>query len=136
MRDLAAGKRRIVKCEEVNHITVPYFDGLKIEKMYEFAEFEPGVMEAFPTIQRERDKLPRQYIANVIHTLVGVRFQNWVNGKAAERHDKQQKKEGMIELDADIAEIYMQSQAVSTLKGNFHNMMKQEAKRRRSKREI
>ena len=88
MRDLVASKRRIIKSDDVNHITVPFFEGLTIEKMYEFAETVPGVMEAFPIIQREQDKLPREYIANVIHTLVGEKFQDWVNERADARHEK------------------------------------------------
>ena len=85
---------------------MPYFDGLKIEAMYDFAAAEAGVMDAFPVVQRERDKLPRAYIANVINTLVGAKFEKWVNLKADERHEKVQKKIDMIELDPDIAAIY------------------------------
>ena len=92
---------------------MPFFEGLKIEAMYDFANAEAGVMDAFPIIQRERDKLPRAYIGNVIHTLVGAKFEKWVNKKADERHEKVQKKTDMIELHPDIAAIYEQSQAVS-----------------------
>ena len=37
MRDIIAGKRRKIKSAEVKVITVPQFEGLKIETMFEFA---------------------------------------------------------------------------------------------------
>ena len=37
LRDLAAGKRKIIKCTDVKTIHVPQFEGLKIETMLEFA---------------------------------------------------------------------------------------------------
>ena len=35
-------------------------------------------MVAFPEEPKELDKLPRQYIANVIYTLIGEPFNVWV----------------------------------------------------------
>lgn len=35
-------------------------------------------MEALPTKKKEIEKFPRQYIANIIHTLVGKPFQAWI----------------------------------------------------------
>ena len=37
LRDLAAGKRKIIKCTDVKTIHVPQFEGLKIETLLEFA---------------------------------------------------------------------------------------------------
>ena len=37
LRDLAGGKKKIIKNTEVKHISVPLFEGLKIELMLEFA---------------------------------------------------------------------------------------------------
>ena len=37
LRDLAAGKKKIIKNTDVKHISVPLFEGLKIELMLEFA---------------------------------------------------------------------------------------------------
>ena len=59
LRDLAGGKKRIVKNTEVKHISVPLFEGLKIETMLEFAEPYDQVWHALPAVKRERDKLPR-----------------------------------------------------------------------------
>ena len=38
----------------------------------------PEVMRALPVIDKEIRKLPRSYIANVIYTIVGDKFNEWV----------------------------------------------------------
>ena len=53
MKDLAASKRRRINQMAVKVITVPHFDGLKIETMLEYANMFPHVMEALPSIRRE-----------------------------------------------------------------------------------
>ena len=47
-----------------------------------------AVMMALPIEQREIEKLPRAYIANVIYTVVGQPFKEWVDGVIAMRNDK------------------------------------------------
>ena len=37
MRDIVAGRRRMIKQEDVKVTSVPFFDGLSIEKMLEWA---------------------------------------------------------------------------------------------------
>ena len=88
LRDLVARKRRMIKCPDVKVINVPHFEGLSIDDMLVFAEQYPEVMEAFPIVRHEVDKLPRAYIANVIHTLVGQPFAQFINKRANKRNEK------------------------------------------------
>ena len=44
MRDLVSGARTKIKESDVKQITVPYFEGLKIEKFLEYAADKPNVM--------------------------------------------------------------------------------------------
>ena len=60
----------MIKCVDVKVINVPHFDGLSVEDMLAFAEQYPDVMRAFPIVRKEVEKLPRAYIANVLHSLV------------------------------------------------------------------
>jgi hypothetical protein len=48
----------------------------------------PEVMHALPLIEREREKLPRQYVANVIFTIAKDSFRTWVNRLVNERHEE------------------------------------------------
>ena len=71
-------------------------------------------MKAFPTEAREIDKLPRQYITNVIYTLVGKPFALWVDQRVEDRHRKiAEDRDLNIELDPEIASIFQASNAVS-----------------------
>ena len=78
LRDLASGKRHIIKADKVKTIHVPHFEGLTLDTMLYHAKKNMQVMKALPIEAREIDKLPRQYISNVIYTIVGDKFKDWV----------------------------------------------------------
>ena len=71
MRDLAAGTKTIIKGKDILHISIPQFEGLSIESFLEFSKGYTKVRDALPEVQKELVKMPRQYIANIIHTIVG-----------------------------------------------------------------
>ena len=43
----------------MRHITVPHFEGLKIESMLDYAAARPPVMACLPAVAREREALPK-----------------------------------------------------------------------------
>ena len=94
-------------------------------------------MMCLPDRQVEIDKLPRQYLINLIYTKVGEKFSTWVNEKVNQRHERV-KDEGKqyIELDPEIAKVYQQSRAISTSNGKTYQLLKSSAKPRRTKAEI
>ena len=71
-------------------------------------------MRAFPEVMKEILKFPRAYIGNVIHTLVGKPFADWVKKQIDLRNEKvKEEKDMMIEMDPEIARIFRQSTSVS-----------------------
>ena len=93
---------------------MPQFEGLTIEAMLAYAKMYQEVMKCLPLEEKEIVQLPRQYLANVIYTVVGQAFQVWVNKKIEERNAKVVKEANMmIELDPEIAAIFNNSTAVS-----------------------
>ena len=88
MRDLVSGKRKRLNAKNIKHLNVPQYEGLKIEEFYEFAKDYPDVMLAFPSEKNELEKLPRQYVINVIYTLVGQPFRAWVDKLVDRRHEE------------------------------------------------
>ena len=70
-------------------------------------------MDIFPTVLREREKLPRTYIANCIYTVVGEPFAQWVNQLVNERHARMVPEDDTIHLDPEIAAIFKASTATS-----------------------
>jgi len=113
MADLAANRRRRIKETDVKVINIPHFEGLKIETMLEYAALQPDVMQYLPAVAREREKLPRSYLGNLIYTVVGEPFRRWVEGRVDERHDQRRQHDDQIHMDAEIAEAYKNSTAVA-----------------------
>ena len=81
------GIRSRISCLEIKHTAVPHYDGLKVEAMLELAALHPKVMRALPVEERERNKLPRGYIANVLYTFLGDDFKTWVNQRVDARNE-------------------------------------------------
>ena len=93
----------MIKCIDVKVINVPHFEGLSVEDMLAFAEQYPDVMRAFPIVRKEVEKMPRAYIANVIYTLVGQPFAEFINKRANKRNEKVTKERDLIDMDPEIA---------------------------------
>ena len=107
LRDIAVGAKSKIASKEVQVILVPYYEGLSIEKMLEFAAGKDAVMKALPDLERERLRLPREYIANVIYTLVGDKFKDWVTSRIQARNSYLAEKNAqLIPLDPDIGAIF------------------------------
>ena len=84
-----------------------------LEKILEFALSYKVVENALPPV-REIWKMPRQYICNLIFTLVGAPFQAWVNERCQQRNEKiAMERDLNIELDANIAKAFHESTAIS-----------------------
>ena len=114
LKDIAAGKRRLILSKNAKQTFVPQFEGLNKEDMLKFAAAYPQVAEALPAEAREVDKLHRQYIANVIYTIAGAPFHQWVEGVMADRTRKiQQEQNLMIEMDPEVLRTFQASSAVS-----------------------
>ena len=72
------------------------------------------VMRALPLETREIDKLPRSYLSNLIYTIVGNKFKEWVEKVIQERTDKIVKDQDMaIEMDAEVLAAFHASNRIS-----------------------
>ena len=61
----------------MKQLFVPYYEGLKIETFIEKAVQFPGLNDYLPD-GPDRDRISRQWLINVIYTIVGEDFANWV----------------------------------------------------------
>ena len=75
---MAAGKKLIIKSDKVKVLAIPHYEGLRLEDLLEFAMKHSRVMQALP-IEKEIKKLSRSYVANVIYTIIGDTFSQWVD---------------------------------------------------------
>ena len=70
-------------------------------------------MERLPC-EKEIVKLPKQFLINVIYTIVGEDFSNWVKAKINERNAKITTEKNMIiNVDPAIALAFQNSTSVS-----------------------
>lgn len=95
---------------------MPYFDNLSIEDFIEYAEGHPNqeAMRALPSERKEILKLPRSYIANVIRTIIGQEFEDWVREKVNARNQRvQDEREVAIMMDPEIEAIFRASTSTS-----------------------
>lgn len=76
-----------IKAEKIRHISCPLYPGLTLDALFEFAARYPVTEEYLPDV-KDRHRLPRSYLANVIFTLVGDDFANYVQKKITERNSK------------------------------------------------
>ena len=113
LRDLAMGVKKIIRCKEVKVIDVPHFEGLAIKNIFAFASQTPEVENALPP-SKEIAKLCRGYLANVIYTIMGEPFRQWVNQQVARRNERIAiEGNNVISMDPEIARIFQQSSAIS-----------------------
>jgi hypothetical protein len=62
------------------------FDSLSVKEILKWSLKYPEVDKYWP-IKRELLRYPRWYIANMVYSIVGQAFKNWVSEKTSERDD-------------------------------------------------
>ena len=92
------------------------YDGLAIKDIKSFLdENHPEVYDYLPEPELELPKTPKQWLGNVCATVLKEEFSNWVKYKIEDRNGKVAiKKDIMIQMDPQMAEIFRQSTAVSS----------------------
>lgn len=79
----------------------------------DIAQGYPEVMKRLPD-PKDIPKLPKQYLVNVVYTIVGQTFNDWVKGRVEERNNKVAVDKGLlIEVDEEIAIALNSSTAIS-----------------------
>ena len=92
---------------------------MTIERILEKAQDYPKVWDYLPA-RRDCYRLSRQFLLNVINTIVGAPFSTWVTEQIKARDLKVADKGNMwIEMDAEVAAAFRASTAVSSKKDYF-----------------
>ena len=64
-------------------------------------------MRALPSIEIEILKLPKEYIGNIIYTIIGDPFYDWVAQRVHERNAKIKEENDMnLELDEEVDAVF------------------------------
>lgn len=79
-----------------------------------FAYMYPECLPFLP-IQKELPKVPKQWISNVIFSVVGETYSNWVKQRIVDRNTKLVTKKNLnIDMDPAIAAAFENSNAISS----------------------
>ena len=97
----------------VAHVHVPMYENLTLEQILAQLEAHPEVFEYLPD-GKELRKVPREWICNVIATIVGEPFVEWVSARIHERNAQLvEEKQLGIDMDPEIAAAFHTSTAIS-----------------------
>jgi len=93
---------------------VPFYTSLSIEEIMKFAADYQSLAVYFPE-ERDQKKLNRQYVIDIINTIVKNPFRNWVDERIKERNDKIKESQNLnLALNTDIALAFKKSTNVSS----------------------
>ena len=112
-----SGKTLRIPSDKAKHLHVPHYEHLTIKKMLKFAEEynEGAALKYLPKDQLDVDRLPRQYVINVIYTLCEDAFDKWVQTTISARNNNiVQQRDLLIEMDPEMAKIFRQSTSISS----------------------
>ena len=106
--------RTEILSKEAAHISVPHYEKLTLETIREFCQQHENEIDRYLPDSRELHKVSRQWICNIIASVLGTTFTDWVRNIIEERNDEVTEKKGLeIELDQDIFAAFQMSTAVS-----------------------
>ena len=79
LKDMATGKVLRIPADRAKHLSVPYYESLTVEKMLAWAaKCQDGVaLKYLPENKLDLRSLPRQYICNVLYTILEDDFLKW-----------------------------------------------------------
>ena len=97
----------------VSHVRVPSYENLALKDIFEQFEPDAAVFQYLPD-GKELRKVPKQWICNVLATVVGEPFAQWVKARIFNRNETVIKERKLgIAMDADIAAAFHASTAIS-----------------------
>ncbi len=115
LKELIRSERTHIKRDAHRTIGIPQYEGLAVKDILAYIQDKPEVMLALPAVESEIKNLPRDYLGNVIITILGDEFQQWVDDRVVERNEKR-KEEGKqnVEMDPEVEAAFRASTSVGS----------------------
>jgi hypothetical protein len=96
----------VIKAADIKVLYAPLYKGLNIATFLEQGGKDERVQHYFPDL-RDIHRLPRQFVVNVVFTVVGKPISDWVSEGIKARNDQlAENRHLLIELDPAIAEAF------------------------------
>ena len=124
------GDKKWLKSNNVKVCSVPHLDGLKISQIIEFSRQHVNIEAYLPDY--EYSKYPnRDWLWNVVNSLLDKKFQELIQNKIWERTKKMvMKKKLSIKALPEFVDIFKLSKNISVQKGRSHYLLKKFGKRK------
>ena len=124
LRDIISGKKKYLLQAKVSHIYVPQYEGLGLKEIYGHIDRDDNLKAYVPDDLKERARLPKQWIVNLVTALTGGNFEEWVMSQINARNVRVTiKADKFIEVDKDIAAVFNTASSISLTKGSGHSML-------------
>ena len=95
-------------------LCVPQYENLSIERIIQTARKDSQISLYLPE-DRDMHKVPRQWLINVVYTVIGEPFRAWVTNEIAHRNEELAKKQKLlIEMDPEVARAFHSSVNISS----------------------
>ena len=95
--------------KDVRHIAIPQYQGLTINDIAVFTN-RYGSVGAYLPDGKEIQKVPKQWIANVCHSVLKNIFADWVKEQIEQRNKELVQQKGLIiEMDPEMAAAFQAS---------------------------
>ena len=133
LRGVLIGDKSYIRCKDVRVIKVPHLDGLRVKGILSWARERIDIDRFLP--EYEYDKEPsREWLCNVIHTLLDTEFTDFIIEKQRLREKKVITNKNLgIEAKPEFVQIFRKSNSVSVSKGKTYFLAR---KQRRAAEEI
>ena len=103
-----------IKSDLAKHLHIPSYEGLTVKAILDFG-MQTEQLSSYMPDERDLAKLPRQWIINVVFSVVGDDLRAWVSDQIKTRNEKLAAKQDlMIELDPEIASAFGSSLNISS----------------------
>ena len=87
LREIMMAKRKYIKCENITAIKVKQYKGLTVKSILEFANKNIHIDRFLPDYDYLKDP-NREWLCNIINTIIPDKFQNYVQTKVEERRQQ------------------------------------------------
>ena len=105
----------MILADAVKYLSIPQYETLSVKEIRKFIAANTQCLVYLPE-EQEWDKLPKQWMSNVIHTTVGDSFSHWVKERIEARNAGVVKeKKHTINMDPHIMQAFLNSSAVSSM---------------------
>jgi len=69
LKQVLAGKKKLLPLKDVKKVSVPKYEELAVEKIFAIVNRDPDVMAYFPDSLPKNRNIAREYFWNILHTV-------------------------------------------------------------------